>query len=69
MTQDEFFVTADAAKSGIVIKNESATENMVFLKHFAPRQYTGPDRALNRGRTSVRHAGNPAGMTPEIVRR
>ena len=36
MTQDEFFVTADAARKGIVIKNESATENMVLLKHFGP---------------------------------
>lgn len=37
MTQDEFFVTADAARNGIVVKNESATEPMVFLKHFGPK--------------------------------
>jgi hypothetical protein len=36
MTQDEFFVSADAARNGVVIRNESATENMVFLKHFGP---------------------------------
>jgi hypothetical protein len=36
MTQDEFFVSADAAGKGIVIENRSATENMVFLKHFGP---------------------------------
>src|SRR5678815_4608699 len=36
MTQDEFFVSADAARNGIVVKNNSATENLVFLKHFGP---------------------------------
>ena len=36
MTQDEFFVSADAAGKGITIENRSATENMVFLKHFGP---------------------------------
>src|SRR6185312_3174480 len=45
MTQDEFFVTADAAKEGIVVKNESATENMVFLKHFGPKN---PDAPIGR---------------------
>jgi hypothetical protein len=42
MTQDEFFVTADAARKGIVIKNESATENLVFLKHFGPGNPQAP---------------------------
>ena len=42
MTQDEFFVSADAAKNGIVVKNESATENMVFLKHFGPGNPQAP---------------------------
>jgi hypothetical protein len=42
MTQDEFFVTADAARNGIVIKNESATEPMVFLKHFGPKNPQAP---------------------------
>jgi hypothetical protein len=42
MTQDEFFVTADAAKNGIIIKNESATENLVFLKHFGPGNPQAP---------------------------
>jgi hypothetical protein len=36
MTQDELFVTADAAKNGVKIENRSATENLVFLKHFGP---------------------------------
>jgi hypothetical protein len=36
MTQDELFVSAGAAKRGVVIKNLSKTENMVFLKHFGP---------------------------------
>jgi hypothetical protein len=42
MTQDEFFVTAAKAKEGVVIKNESATENLVFLKHFAPKNPQAP---------------------------
>ncbi len=42
MTQDEFFVSAGAAKNGIEIRNESATENMVFLKHFAPGNTQAP---------------------------
>jgi hypothetical protein len=36
MTQDEFFVSANAAANGIAIENRSETENMVFLKHFGP---------------------------------
>jgi hypothetical protein len=36
MTQDEFFVSAAAAANGVVIHNQSATENLVFLKHFGP---------------------------------
>lgn len=36
MTADEFFVTAAAAQSGIVIENRSKTENLVMLKHFGP---------------------------------
>jgi hypothetical protein len=42
MTQDEFFVTKAAAGEGIVVKNESATENMVFLKHFGPKNPEAP---------------------------
>jgi len=36
MTQDEFFVSAAAAAEGVVVHNQSATENLVFLKHFGP---------------------------------
>ena len=36
MTQDELFVTADAARNGVRIRNDSATEDLVFLKHFGP---------------------------------
>jgi hypothetical protein len=36
MTQDEFFVSAAAANDGVTIHNQSATENLVFLKHFGP---------------------------------
>ncbi len=47
MTQDEFFVTADAAKKGVVIQNKSATENLVMLKHFGPGNPDAPNRKLS----------------------
>jgi hypothetical protein len=36
MTEDELFVTADAAKEGVQVENTSATEPLVVLKHFGP---------------------------------
>jgi hypothetical protein len=36
LTEDEFFVSADAAKAGVKISNQSATEDLVILKHFGP---------------------------------
>jgi hypothetical protein len=36
MTEDELFVTADAAKAGVRIENQSETEPLVMLKHFGP---------------------------------
>jgi hypothetical protein len=36
LTEDEFFVTADAAKNGVRIENPSETDPMVVLKHFGP---------------------------------
>ena len=35
-TEDELFVTADAAESGIRIENLSASDPLVILKHFGP---------------------------------
>ncbi len=35
LTNDEYFVTEDAAKQGVTITNTSATEPIVMLKHFA----------------------------------
>jgi hypothetical protein len=37
LTEDELFVTADAAEAGVKIVNASATDPLVILKHFAPR--------------------------------
>ena len=42
MTSDELFVSADRAKAGITVTNRSATENMVFLKHFGPGNPQAP---------------------------
>lgn len=36
MTKDELFVSAPAAKAGLVVRNGSDKENLVMLKHFAP---------------------------------
>jgi hypothetical protein len=36
MTEDEIFVTASAAKEGIVIENKSSSDPLVMLKHFGP---------------------------------
>jgi hypothetical protein len=47
MTQDEFFVTADAAKKGVTIVNRSATENLVMLKHFGPGNPDAPAKKLS----------------------
>ena len=35
-TNDELFVTTNAAQEGIVITNESDVDNLVMLKHFGP---------------------------------
>jgi hypothetical protein len=35
LTNDEFFVTENAAKTGVTITNTSKTEPIVMLKHFA----------------------------------
>ena len=36
MTEDELFVTADAAAGGVRIENRSETDPLVILKHFGP---------------------------------
>jgi hypothetical protein len=36
LTQDELFVTADAAQAGVRVQNTSATDPLVILKHFGP---------------------------------
>ncbi len=42
MTMDEVFVSADAAKNGVVITNASDTEDLVMLKHFGPGNPQAP---------------------------
>ena len=36
MTEDEFFVSAQAAQNGVTIVNESEFDDLVMLKHFGP---------------------------------
>ena len=42
MTEDELFVTADAAAEGVRIHNLSDTEPLVILKHFGPGNPDNP---------------------------
>jgi hypothetical protein len=44
MTEDEFFVTGQAAREGIQISNLSTTEPLVMLKHFNPGNPEMPAR-------------------------
>ncbi|WP_022872962.1 hypothetical protein [Nesterenkonia alba] len=36
LTYDEYFVTAEAARAGVTVKNTSPSEELVILKHFGP---------------------------------
>jgi hypothetical protein len=36
MTRDELFITAAAARRGVMITNRSDQEDLVMLKHFGP---------------------------------
>jgi hypothetical protein len=36
MTEDELFVSADAAREGVTIQNLSESDPLVVLKHFGP---------------------------------
>ncbi len=40
---DEFFVSEDAAKRGVIIENHSRWEPMVILKHFGPNNLIFPE--------------------------
>lgn len=42
MSGDEYFVSEDAAKAGVVISNHSKFEPMVILKHFGPNNSDMP---------------------------
>jgi hypothetical protein len=40
MTQDELFITAEAAAEGVVVKNHSKTDPLVLLRYFGPDVHT-----------------------------
>ena len=44
MTEDELFVTADAAANGVRIENRSESDPLVILKHFGPGNPEAPRR-------------------------
>ena len=49
-TEDELFVTADAAKNGVRIENLSETDPLVILKHFGPGNPDAEPLKKKRGR-------------------
>jgi hypothetical protein len=44
MTEDEFFVTYEAARAGVTVTNLSSTEPLVLMKHFNPGNPEMPAR-------------------------
>jgi hypothetical protein len=46
LTADEFYVSYDRAKSGVIVVNESPVEPLVILKHFAAYGSGAPAGAL-----------------------
>ena len=42
MTKDELFISADAARNGVVVTNRSDAEDLVMLKHFGPGNPQAP---------------------------
>jgi hypothetical protein len=40
MTQDEIFITAEAASAGVIVENHSATDPLVTLRYFGPDAHT-----------------------------
>lgn len=46
MTKDELFVSANAAKTGVVLTNKSDHENLVMLKHFGPGNPDAPSKMV-----------------------
>ena len=50
MTQDELFVSADAARDGVRIENRSGSDPLVILKHFGPGNPDNEPLRVLRGR-------------------
>jgi hypothetical protein len=44
MTEDELFVSFDAARAGVRIENRSESDPLVILKHFGPGNQDAPGR-------------------------
>jgi hypothetical protein len=40
MTQDEVFITAEAAREGVVVENQSQTDPLVLLRYFGPDEHS-----------------------------
>ena len=45
-SNDEYFVSEDAAKAGVVISNHSQFQPMVILKHFGPNHPSMPNKII-----------------------
>jgi hypothetical protein len=44
MTEDELFVSAEAAQRGVKVENRSDSDPLVILKHFGPGNPAAPGR-------------------------
>ena len=47
LTEDELFVSVEAAKNGVEVVNKSNSENLVILKHFGPGNPVAPKTLTN----------------------
>jgi hypothetical protein len=57
LTSDEFFVTEEEARTGVVISHQSCTDPIVMLTHFGPGNF---DLVLSAGKESApMHRGGP----------
>jgi hypothetical protein len=50
MTQDEIFITAEAAATGVVVENPSQTDPLVTLRYFGPDVHNDMPEVGNHAR-------------------
>jgi len=56
MTEDELFVTHEAAQAGVRVENKSESDPLVILKHFGPGNPDAEPLRATRGRPRGGHS-------------